>query len=127
MFIGTSAIRAIKDIIKVPRFIECHRLGPYDARMADMEAQALGLGMAVLVEVHDAAELEEQLLAGFEGAEPISNDALLTLECDVLVPAALGGVMSGGVISAAASCVRSIPTFGTGFVLGSEPAPLSSR
>jgi glutamate dehydrogenase (NAD(P)+) len=32
-------------------------------------------------------------VVGFEGAEPISNEALLHLECDVLVPAALGGVI----------------------------------
>jgi len=32
-----------------------------DAQMADLEAQALGLGMAVLVEVHDAAELQRAL------------------------------------------------------------------
>jgi len=32
-----------------------------DAQMADLEAQALGLGMAVLVEVHDAVELERVL------------------------------------------------------------------
>jgi predicted dehydrogenase len=30
-----SAIRTIKGIIKNPRFIECHRLGPYDPRVAD--------------------------------------------------------------------------------------------
>ena len=32
-----------------------------DAQMAEFEAQALALGMAVLVEVHDAAELERAL------------------------------------------------------------------
>jgi predicted dehydrogenase len=30
-----SAIRTIKSIIREPRFIECHRLGPYDPRVAD--------------------------------------------------------------------------------------------
>jgi indole-3-glycerol phosphate synthase len=32
-----------------------------DAQMVDLESQALGLGMAVLVEVHDAAELHRAL------------------------------------------------------------------
>jgi indole-3-glycerol phosphate synthase len=32
-----------------------------DAQMADLEAQAMALGMAVLVEVHDAGELERAL------------------------------------------------------------------
>ncbi len=29
-----SAIRAVKSVINKPRFIECHRLGPYDPRVA---------------------------------------------------------------------------------------------
>jgi glutamate dehydrogenase (NAD(P)+) len=33
-------------------------------------------------------------LAGFTGAEPISPDELLTLPCDVLVPAAVEGVIT---------------------------------
>ena len=33
-------------------------------------------------------------VAGFEGAEPITNDHLLTLECDYLVPAAIGEVIT---------------------------------
>lgn len=32
-------------------------------------------------------------VAGCDGAEPISNDNLLELECDYLIPAALGGVI----------------------------------
>jgi len=31
-----SAVRTIKNIIKTPRFIECHRLGPYDPRVSDV-------------------------------------------------------------------------------------------
>lgn len=33
-------------------------------------------------------------LAGWQGGEPITNEALLTLEVDVLIPAALGGVLT---------------------------------
>ena len=41
-----SAIRAIKNIIKVPRFIECHRLGPYDTR-------AIDVGVTLDLMIHD--------------------------------------------------------------------------
>ena len=41
-----SAIRTIKGIIKNPRFIECHRLGPYDARVADV-------GVTLDLMIHD--------------------------------------------------------------------------
>ncbi len=41
-----SAIRATKDIVKHPRFIECHRLGPYDPRMADV-------GVTLDLMIHD--------------------------------------------------------------------------
>ena len=40
------AIRAIKSIIKSPRFIECHRLGPYDPRIA-------GVGVTLDLMIHD--------------------------------------------------------------------------
>jgi glutamate dehydrogenase (NAD(P)+) len=33
-------------------------------------------------------------VVGFEGSEPVSNDDLLTTECDVLMPAALGHVIT---------------------------------
>ncbi len=41
-----SAIRAMKDVIHKPRFIEAHRLGPYDARVA-------GTGVALDLMIHD--------------------------------------------------------------------------
>ena len=41
-----SAIRAIKSVIKVPRFIECHRLGPYDTRTIDV-------GVTLDLMIHD--------------------------------------------------------------------------
>ncbi|HZI95067.1 MAG TPA: Glu/Leu/Phe/Val dehydrogenase dimerization domain-containing protein [Patescibacteria group bacterium] len=37
---------------------------------------------------------EKKRLEGLPGTSPISNDDLLLLECDVLVPAAIGGVIS---------------------------------
>ncbi len=37
---------------------------------------------------------EAGTVAGFEGAEAISNDALLEIDCDVLVPAAIEGVIT---------------------------------
>ena len=41
-----SAIRAIKNVIKIPRFIECHRLGPYDTRTIDV-------GVTLDLMIHD--------------------------------------------------------------------------
>ena len=38
--------------------------------------------------------LKHGSLAGFEGADSISNEELLTLDCDMLVPSALGGVIT---------------------------------
>ena len=41
-----SAIRAIKHVIKTPRFIQCHRFGPYDPRVADV-------GVTLDLMIHD--------------------------------------------------------------------------
>lgn len=41
-----SAVRAIKDVIRSPRFIECHRLGPFDPRVADV-------GVTLDLMIHD--------------------------------------------------------------------------
>ena len=39
---------------------------------------------------------EKKTLAGFPGGEAITNDEVLTLDVDVLIPAALGGVLTEG-------------------------------
>jgi glutamate dehydrogenase (NAD(P)+) len=39
---------------------------------------------------------EHAAIAGFPGTQPLTNDQLLTLECDVLVPAALEGQLHEG-------------------------------
>ena len=40
--------------------------------------------------------LENRNLEGFEGAKKISNEELLVQECEMLIPAALGGVIHSG-------------------------------
>jgi glutamate dehydrogenase (NAD(P)+) len=49
-----------------------------------------GLDVAALSEHHENA----RTVVGFPGADRITNEELLTLECDVLIPAALGDVLS---------------------------------
>jgi glutamate dehydrogenase (NAD(P)+) len=39
---------------------------------------------------------EHSVVAGFPGTQPLTNDELLTLDCDVLVPAALEGQLNEG-------------------------------
>ena len=41
-----SAIRTVKNIVKVPRFIECHRLGPFNPRNTDV-------GVTLDLMIHD--------------------------------------------------------------------------
>lgn len=49
-----------------------------------------GLDIAQLVK-HSA---ENKGIKGFKGGDAIAPDSLLTEECDVLIPAALGGVIN---------------------------------
>jgi len=89
-----------------------------DAQMADFEAQAQALGMAVLVEVHDGAELDRALrlktpllginnrnLRTFEvsldttlSLQPsVPGDRLLVTESGILAPAAVQRMRAAGV------------------------------
>ncbi len=40
---------------------------------------------------------KEKTVVGFPGSEPISNDQIFYTKCDIVVPAALGGVLTGDV------------------------------
>ena len=77
-----------------------------DAQMADLEAQAHALGMAVLVEVHDAAELERALrlktpLVGINNRNLRSFDVTLQTTLDLLtsVPADRVLVTESGILA----------------------------
>jgi len=62
--------------------------GLSDAFGAFHRAEGIDVGAA------DRYATEHGSLAGFPGADPISPDELLTLPCDVLVPAAIEGVIT---------------------------------
>jgi indole-3-glycerol phosphate synthase len=89
-----------------------------DARLADLEARATSLGLAVLVEVHDAAELERALrlatplvgvnnrnLRSFEVTldttldllPAVPADRLLVTESGILAPADVARLRAAGV------------------------------
>jgi indole-3-glycerol phosphate synthase len=79
-----------------------------DAQMADLEAQALGLGMSVLVEVHDGAELDRALrlktqLLGINNRNLRSFEVSLQTTLDLLprVPPAHLLVTESGILARA--------------------------
>ena len=77
-----------------------------DSQLASLHGRARELGMATLVEVHDAAELERAL--SLEGAlVGINNRNLRTLEVDVKASETLIAKMPKGVIAVSESGLRS--------------------
>ncbi|MGH3665355.1 MAG: Glu/Leu/Phe/Val family dehydrogenase [Egibacteraceae bacterium] len=79
-------------------------VGSWTARLAAAEGYRVVAVSDVNGAIHNPGGLDvEKLLAhqmetgtivGFPGSDPLSNDDLLTLDVDVLVPAALGGVVT---------------------------------
>jgi indole-3-glycerol phosphate synthase len=79
-----------------------------DAQLADLEATALALGLAVLVEVHDAAELERALrlrtpLVGINNRDLRSFEVSLRTTLDLLprIPAGRLPVTESGILAPA--------------------------
>jgi len=64
-------------------------LGISDETSAFYNARGIDVGAAERYTARNGS------LAGFDGAEQIPPDQLLTLQCDVLVPAAIEGVITG--------------------------------
>jgi indole-3-glycerol phosphate synthase len=79
---------------------------PDDAVLADLHALATELGLAALVEVHDAAEIERALTAGALIVGVNSRD-LATFNEDLGVAEKLAGMLPPDVIAVAESAVRS--------------------
>jgi glutamate dehydrogenase (NAD(P)+) len=80
--VGSHTARFLKDA-------ECKIVAVSDATAAFHRADGLDVGELVRY-----AQSHGGRLAGFTGGEALSNAELLALDCDVLVPAALGGVIT---------------------------------
>jgi indole-3-glycerol phosphate synthase len=76
-----------------------------DALLADLHALARGLGLAVLVEVHDAPEIDRALAAGAE-IVGVNNRDLGTFAEDLGVGESLGARIPAPVVAVAESAVR---------------------
>jgi indole-3-glycerol phosphate synthase len=79
---------------------------PDDALLADLHALARELGMAALVETHDAAEIDRALGAGADIVGVNSRD-LATFSEDLDVAGALASRLPARVIAVAESAIRS--------------------
>ena len=104
-----------------------------DARLADLEACAVALGLAVLVEVHDAAELDRALrlktpLLGINNRNLRTFEVSLQTSLDLLprIPAGRLAVAESGILARAdVSRLREagVPAFlvGEAFMRASDP------
>ena len=79
---------------------------PDDELLAELHALARALGLAVLVEAHDAAEIERALAAGAE-IVGVNNRDLGTFAEDLGVGESLGARVPAPVVAVAESAVRS--------------------
>jgi glutamate dehydrogenase (NAD(P)+) len=80
--VGSHTARFLKDA-------ECKIIAVSDATAGFHRADGLDVGELVRY-----AQSHGGRLAGFTGGDALSNAELLALDCDVLVPAALGGVIT---------------------------------
>jgi indole-3-glycerol phosphate synthase len=76
-----------------------------DALLADLHALAIDLGLGVVVEAHDAAELERALRAGAV-VVGVNNRDLATFAEDLGTSASLSGSIPSEVVSVAESAIR---------------------
>jgi indole-3-glycerol phosphate synthase len=79
---------------------------PDDALFTDLHALATGLELGVLVEAHDAAEIERALAAGAR-VVGVNNRSLATFTEDLGVGAGLSAAIPAGVVAVAESAIRS--------------------
>jgi len=77
-----------------------------DALLADLHALAIGLGLGVLVEAHDAAEVDRALSAG-AGVVGVNSRDLTTFAEDLGATAGLSTLIPPAVIAVAESAIRS--------------------
>jgi indole-3-glycerol phosphate synthase len=79
---------------------------PDDALLADLHALGEGLGMGVLVEAHDAAEVERAVRAG-AGVVGVNSRDLSTFVEDLATATGLSAMIPPDVIAVAESAIRS--------------------
>ncbi len=82
--VGSHTARFLKDA-------ECRIVAVSDATAGFHRAEGLDVG-----DLLRHAQSHGGRLAGFTGGDALSNAELLALDCDVLIPAALGGVITAG-------------------------------